>query len=145
MATELEEKNKALILRAFDTLFNKRDYAAAEKLWSPNYIQHSADIAAELALMKPTSRLINTSRGPIVDEASLIKALRSHAIAGATSDVFDQEPLPAQHPFRIMDNVLATTHVGYVTENLYRIFYGDVVRDITAWLDNRAEGRTPAT
>ena len=62
--------------------------------------------AAELGLMKPTSRLINTSRGPIVDEASLIKALRSHAIAGAAIDVFDQEPLPSEHPFRSMDNVL---------------------------------------
>ena len=94
--------------------------------------------AAELALMKPTSRLINTSRGPIVDEASLIEALRSHAIAGAAIDVFDQEPLPAQHPFRTMDNALTTPHIGYVTENLYRTFYGDVVSNVTAWLDKQA-------
>ena len=94
--------------------------------------------AAELALMKPTSRLINTSRGPIVDEASLVKALRSHALAGAAIDVFDQEPLPSQHPFRTMDNVLATPHIGYVTENLYRTFYGDAVTSITAWLDKQA-------
>jgi phosphoglycerate dehydrogenase-like enzyme len=85
--------------------------------------------------MKPTSRLINTSRGPIVDEASLIKALRSHAIAGAAIDVFDQEPLPLEHPFRSMDNVLATPHIGYVTEGLYRMFYGDTVTNITAWLN----------
>jgi hypothetical protein len=78
--------------------------------------------AAELRLMKPTSRLINTSRGPIVDEPSLIKALKSHAIAGAAIDVFDEEPLPAQHPFRSMDNVLATPHIGYVSESLYRAF-----------------------
>ena len=97
--------------------------------------------AAELALMKPTSRLINTSRGPIVDEASLVKALRSHVLAGAAIDVFDQEPLPSQHPFRAMDNVLATPHVGYVTENLYRTFYGDAVTSITAWLDKQAEGK----
>ena len=97
--------------------------------------------AAELALMKPTSRLINTSRGPIVDEASLVKALRSHALAGAAMDVFDQEPLPSQHPFRTMDNVLATPHIGYVTENLYRTFYGDAVTSITAWLDKQAEGK----
>src|SRR3989442_6853951 len=97
--------------------------------------------AAELALMKPTSRLVNTSRSPIVDEASLINALRSHAIAGAAIDVFDQEPLPAQHPFRTMDNVLATPHIGYVTENLYRTFYGDAVTNITAWLDKQAEGK----
>jgi phosphoglycerate dehydrogenase-like enzyme len=97
--------------------------------------------AAELALMKPTSRLINTSRGPIVDEASLVKALRSHALAGAAIDVFEQEPLPSQHPFRTMDNVLATPHIGYVTENLYRTFYGDAVTSITAWLDKQAEGK----
>jgi phosphoglycerate dehydrogenase-like enzyme len=97
--------------------------------------------AAELALMKPTSRLINTSRGPIVDEAALVKALRSHALAGAAIDVFDQEPLPSHHPFRTMDNVLATPHIGYVTENLYRTFYGDAVTSITAWLDKQAQGK----
>jgi phosphoglycerate dehydrogenase-like enzyme len=93
--------------------------------------------AAELRLMKPTSRLINTSRGPIVDEPSLIKALKSHAIAGAAIDVFDEEPLPAQHPFRSMDNVLATPHIGYVSESLYRAFYEDSVANITAWLDRQ--------
>jgi len=75
------------------------------------------------------------SRGPIVDEASLIKALRSHAIAGAAIDVFDQEPLPLEHPFRSMDNVLTTPHVGYVTEGLYRMFYADTVANISAWLN----------
>jgi phosphoglycerate dehydrogenase-like enzyme len=93
--------------------------------------------AAELGLMKPTSRLINTSRGAIVDETSLIQALRSHAIAGAAIDVFDEEPLPAQHPFRSMDNVLATPHIGYVSESLYRTFYGDSLANITAWLDSQ--------
>ena len=93
--------------------------------------------AAELARMKPASRLINTSRGPIVDESSLIKVLRSHAIAGAAIDVFDQEPLPPQHPFRSMDNVLATPHIGYVSESLYRTFYGDSLANITAWLDRQ--------
>jgi phosphoglycerate dehydrogenase-like enzyme len=93
---------------------------------------------AELALMKPTARLINTSRGPIVDEESLIKALQSHLIAGAALDVFDQEPLPALHPFRTLPNVLATPHVGYVAEGLYRAFYEDAVASITAWLDNHA-------
>jgi phosphoglycerate dehydrogenase-like enzyme len=93
--------------------------------------------AAELGLMKPTSRLINTSRGPIVDEPSLVKTLRAHAIAGAAIDVFDQEPLPAEHPFRSMDNVLATPHIGYVSESLYRTFYEDSLANITAWLDRR--------
>jgi phosphoglycerate dehydrogenase-like enzyme len=97
---------------------------------------------AEFALMKPTARLINTSRGPIVDEPSLIKALRSHAIAGAAVDVFDHEPLPPQHPLRSMQNVLATPHIGYVTDNLYRMFYGDVVKSITTWLDKQAGPHT---
>jgi phosphoglycerate dehydrogenase-like enzyme len=97
--------------------------------------------AAELGLMKPTSRLINTSRGPIVDEPSLIKALRSHAIAGAAIDVFEEEPLPAEHPFRSMDNVLATPHIGYVSESLYRIFYGDCLANITAWLDRQDQNK----
>jgi phosphoglycerate dehydrogenase-like enzyme len=98
--------------------------------------------AAELALMKSTARLINTSRGPIVDEASLTKVLQSHSIAGAALDVFDQEPLPAQHPFRTLDNVLATPHIGYVAKNLYRAFYGDAVASITAWLDKQATDKT---
>ena len=94
--------------------------------------------AAELEVMKPTARLINTSRGPIVDEAALIAALQSGSIAGAALDVFDQEPLPAVHPFRSLDNVLATPHIGYVGEDLYRTFYHDVVTSISAWLDERA-------
>ena len=91
--------------------------------------------ATELALMKPTSRLINTSRGPIVDESSLITALRSHAVAGAAIDVFEEEPLPEQHPFRSMDNMLATPHIGYVSESLYRTFYEDSLAHNAAWLD----------
>jgi phosphoglycerate dehydrogenase-like enzyme len=96
--------------------------------------------AAELALMKPTARLINTSRGPIVDERALIQGLRARAIAGAAVDVFDTEPLPAEHPFRSLENVLATPHVGYVAEDLYRTFYGDAAAAITAWLEENAQG-----
>jgi phosphoglycerate dehydrogenase-like enzyme len=94
--------------------------------------------AAELALMKPTARLINTSRGPIVDQAALIEALQARRIGGAALDVFDAEPLPADHPFRALDNVLATPHIGYVTEELYRTFYGDAAASIAAWLDTNA-------
>lgn len=94
--------------------------------------------AAELALMKPTARLVNTSRGPIVDGPALIEALRAHSIAGAALDVFDTEPLPADHPFRTLDNVLATPHIGYVTEELYRTFYGDASAGIAAWLEANA-------
>jgi len=94
--------------------------------------------AAELALMKPTAWLINTSRGRIVDQGALIEALRARKIAGAALDVFDDEPLPADHPFRRLDNVLATPHIGYVTEELYRTFYGDAAASIAAWLESNA-------
>ena len=93
--------------------------------------------AAELAKMKPTARLINASRGPIVDEQALISALRNRQIAGAAIDVFDIEPLPASHPFRTLDNVLATPHIGYVSQGLYRTFYEDSVSNIRKWLDTR--------
>ena len=91
--------------------------------------------AAELALMKPTAWLVNTSRGPIVEDSALTAALREHQIAGAAVDVFDVEPLPVDHPYRSFDNMLATPHIGYVSLNLYRAFYGDTVRNILAWLD----------
>jgi phosphoglycerate dehydrogenase-like enzyme len=90
--------------------------------------------APEFALMKPTARFVNTSRGPIVDEAALIAALQARRITGAAVDVFDAEPLPADHPFRKLDNVLATPHIGYVTEDLYRTFYGDAADRIAKWL-----------
>jgi phosphoglycerate dehydrogenase-like enzyme len=93
--------------------------------------------AAELAIMKSTARLINTSRGPIVDEQALISAVRNKQIAGAAIDVFDIEPLPASHPFRTLDNLLATPHIGYVSQELYRTFYEDSVSNIRKWLDTR--------
>jgi phosphoglycerate dehydrogenase-like enzyme len=90
--------------------------------------------AADLGVMKPTSWLVNTSRGPIVDENALVDALTSKSIAGAAIDVFDTEPLPADHPFRTLPNVLATPHIGYVAEDLYRTFYRDAAANIEAWL-----------
>ncbi|MGY0572507.1 NAD(P)-dependent oxidoreductase [Bradyrhizobium sp. RDM12] len=94
--------------------------------------------APEFALMKRSARFINTSRGPIVDEAALIEALEARRIAGAAIDVFDTEPLRTDHPFRKLDDVLATPHIGYVTEELYRVFYGDAAANIARWLENNA-------
>jgi phosphoglycerate dehydrogenase-like enzyme len=94
--------------------------------------------AAEFALMKPTARLVNTSRGPIVVEADLLDALKSGKIAGAAIDVFDQEPLPLDHPFRSLPNLLATPHIGYVSHAQYERFYQDTVNNIVLWLDKEA-------
>jgi phosphoglycerate dehydrogenase-like enzyme len=85
--------------------------------------------------MKPTAWLINASRGPIVDEQALISVLKDKRIAGAAIDVFDIEPLPPSHPFRTLDNVLATPHIGYVSHGLYQTFYEDTVSNIRKWLD----------
>jgi phosphoglycerate dehydrogenase-like enzyme len=94
---------------------------------------------SDLALMKPTARLVNTSRGPIVDEAALIETLRSKRIAGVAIDVFDIEPLPQAHAFRQLDNLITTPHIGYVSRDLYRIFYQDTIANISRWMQNRRE------
>jgi D-3-phosphoglycerate dehydrogenase len=90
--------------------------------------------AADLARMKPSAFLINTARGPIVDEAALIAALREERIAGAGLDVFDSEPLPLDHPFRTLPRAQITPHLGYVTTEGYRAGYGQMVEDIAAFL-----------
>ncbi|KOY02675.1 D-2-hydroxyacid dehydrogenase family protein [Pseudomonas nunensis] len=89
--------------------------------------------AQTLDWMKPTALLVNTARGPIVDEAALIKALQKNRLAGAALDVFDEEPLPELHPFRTLDNVLATPHVGYVSRQNYQQFFSQMIEGIQAW------------
>lgn len=96
--------------------------------------------AREFRLMKPTAYLINTSRGAIVDEAALIEALQQGRIAGAALDVYDREPLPADHPLRSIPRVLLTPHLGYVTEQTYRVFYGGMVDAIEGWLAGKPVG-----
>jgi D-3-phosphoglycerate dehydrogenase len=93
--------------------------------------------AEELGLMKPSAYIINTSRGPIIDETALLAALRNNSIAGAGLDVFDVEPLPVDHPLRKMENVVLTPHLGYVSEQNYRAYFTGVVDDIRAFLDGK--------
>jgi phosphoglycerate dehydrogenase-like enzyme len=89
----------------------------------------------DIARMKPDAFLVNTSRGPIVDETALVQALAERRIAGAAIDVYDLEPMSRHHPFRSLSNVLATPHIGYVTRNTYRIFLEEAAQDVAAWLN----------
>ena len=87
--------------------------------------------------MKRGAYLVNTARGPIVDEAALVDALRRRAIAGAALDVYGEEPLPPVHPLRALDNTVLTPHLGYVSEEGYRTYYGETVENILAFLDGK--------
>ncbi len=143
--------------RAFDmniiawsaNLTAERAAAAGARLVSKEDLLRTADVvsvqlklsdrtrgligAREFALMKPTAVLVNTSRGPIIDEAAMIEALRAGRIAGAALDVYDREPLPADHPLRAAPNTVLTPHIGFVTEQSYRDFYGRIVGRILEW------------
>lgn len=97
--------------------------------------------ASLLGLMKPTAYLINTARGPIVDEAALVSALCERRIAGAALDVYDGEPLPMGHPLLDLDNVVLTPHLGYVTEETYHVFFRQVAEAIASYLDGQVPAR----
>lgn len=100
--------------------------------------------AAELAIMKPTGYLVNTSRGPLIDQEALISALRAGQIAGAGLDVYDVEPLPPGHPLLDAPNTVLTPHVGYVTRATYEVWWNQVVEDIRAWADTTRTGAAPS-
>jgi phosphoglycerate dehydrogenase-like enzyme len=115
-----------------DELFRRADYVTIHMVLSKR--TRGLVTARELALMKPGAYLINTSRGPIVDERALIDALTNRKFAGAALDVYDEEPLPPDHPLRELDNVVLTPHLGYVTFENYRLCYGQAVENIRAFL-----------
>jgi phosphoglycerate dehydrogenase-like enzyme len=115
-----------------DELFRRADIVTVHSVLSPR--TRGLVGAPEIGLMKRTALLINTSRGPIVDEGAVLAALREKRIAGFGADVYDVEPLPADHPLRAEPRALLTPHLGYVTEETYRGFYGGMVETIEAWL-----------
>ena len=118
-----------------DDLLRQSDFVTIHMVLSPR--SKGLIGAAEFALMKKSAYLINTSRGPLVDESALIDALTSKTIAGAGLDVYDTEPLPKGHPLRSLPNALLTPHLGYVTQDNYRVFYGQTVDAIRAFLDGK--------
>jgi D-3-phosphoglycerate dehydrogenase len=118
-----------------DELFRQSDFISIHVVLSAR--SRGLVGAREIALMKRSAFLINTSRGPIIDEAALIAALRDHKIGGAGLDVFDVEPLPLDHPFRKMRNAVITPHLGYVSEQNYRGYFSGVVEDIRGFLDGK--------
>jgi phosphoglycerate dehydrogenase-like enzyme len=126
-------KAAGAILVSKDQLFERADILTIHLVLSSR--TRGLVGAAELEKMKPTAWLINASRGPIVEEQALITALQNKRLAGAAIDVFDIEPLPSSHPFRTLVNVLATPHIGYVSQGLYKTFYEDTVSNIRKWLD----------
>ena len=126
-------KATGAILVSKDQLFERADILTIHLVLSSR--TRGLVGAAELEKMKPTAWLINASRGAIVEEQALITAMQNKRIAGAAIDVFDIEPLPPSHPFRTLGNVLATPHIGYVSQDLYKTFYEDTVSNIRKWLD----------
>lgn len=118
---------------AFDTLLEQSDVVTIHQVLSDRTRGLVGE--REIALMKPDALLVNTSRGPIVDVDALVAALREERLGGAALDVFDEEPLPADDPLRRTPRLLLTPHIGYVTEGVYRRFFGDVVEDLVAFLD----------
>jgi D-3-phosphoglycerate dehydrogenase len=118
-----------------EDLFRRADIVTVHMVLSPR--SRGLIGAAEIGLMKPTAFLINTSGGPIVDEKAVAAALKAHRIAGAGIDVYNEEPLALDHPFRALDNIVITPHLGYVTQDGYAKFYGGMVEDIRAFLDGK--------
>ena len=140
--TAEKAKEAGATLVSKDDLFRQSDFITV-------HVQLSARTkglvgAAELALMKPSAFFINTSRGPVADEKAIEAALKAKKIAGAAIDVYNEEPVPIEHPFRYLDNIVITPHLGYVTAENYKRFYGQMVENVRAWLDGKPVRVIPA-
>jgi phosphoglycerate dehydrogenase-like enzyme len=130
--TEERAAEAGVRLATRDELFQSSDFVSVHLVYSERTYHLVGQ--RELALMKPSAYLVNTSRGPLVDEAALVAALYAGQIAGAGLDVYDVEPLPADSALLMAPNTILTPHLGYVADKNYRVFYGDTVEDIAAWL-----------
>ena len=130
--TEEAAKAGGATLVSKEDLFRQSDFLSIHLQLSAR--SRGLVTAQDLALMKPTAFLINTSRGPIVDEPALLAVLGQRKIAGAGLDTFDVEPLPVSHPLRKLDNVVLTPHLGYVSQEGYSVYYTEMVENIKAWL-----------
>ena len=135
LSSERAVEHGAQCAAGLDDLFGRSDVVSIHMPLS----ERSRGLVAtpQLERLGPDGWLINTSRGPIVDQQALLDALRSRSIAGAAMDVYDDEPLPPEHPLRSLPNVVLTPHVGYVTRQNYRVYFTGVVEDIVAWLDDQ--------
>lgn len=134
MTAAAAEQQGALLLSK-EKLFQESDIVTVHLVLS----ERSRGVIGrrELQSMNPSAYLVNTSRGPLIDEGALIEALRNRTIAGAALDTFDTEPLPEDHPFRSLPNLIATPHIGFVTRETYQIFYGETVENILAWMSGK--------
>ncbi|KAJ8482931.1 hypothetical protein ONZ51_g5046 [Trametes cubensis] len=135
LTPERAESAGVTFIASKEELLRRSDIVSVHMVLSDK--THHMITAADLALMKPSAFFINTSRGPLVDEAALIEVLQKKGIAGAGLDVFDEEPLPLDHPLRKLDNVTLSPHMGYVSDNNYEVFWGHTVENIAAFLDGR--------
>jgi phosphoglycerate dehydrogenase-like enzyme len=134
LTREVAEEHGALLVSK-EELFRASDIVSIHLVLSPR--TKGIVGQTEIGLMKPTAYLVNTSRGPLLEENALVEALKTESIAGAALDVYDIEPLPVSHPFRSLERLLVTPHIGFVTNETYKIFYGDTVTNIAAWLAGR--------
>jgi phosphoglycerate dehydrogenase-like enzyme len=134
LTREKAEENGARLVTK-ETLFREADIVTVHLVLS----QRTVGIigASELEMMKPSAYLINASRGPLVAESALVAALKNRKIAGAGLDVYDIEPLPLDHPFRSLENVITTPHIGFVIKRTYETFYGHTVENILGWMEGR--------
>ena len=130
--TEEAAKAGGATLVSKEELFRQSDFLSVHLVLSPR--SRGLVGAKDLGLMKPTAFVITTSRGPIIDEPALLSVLGQRKIAGAGLDTFDVEPLPVDHPLRKLDNVVLTPHLGYVSQEGYKIYYTQMVENIKAWM-----------